>query len=205
MQEYNCTNCGGTFRRYPSQQRGQPYCSAACRAAGVGRRKVRPLADRFWAKVDTSGECWLWHGGTNNKGYGLIGLGGHYGPKSLVHRLSYEWANGPIPDGLFVCHNCPGGDNPLCVRPSHLFLGTNTDNMRDASAKGMLHHTFATHPIVNTGERSAQAKVTAEIVRAIRQRYPAGGLRQSDLANEYGISETAVRHILARRTWKDVV
>lgn len=93
------------------------------------RHRPAPV-DRFWARVDKSGECWVWTGAALPAGYGRW-----KGAHRLVyaHRFSWELANGPIPDGMLVCHRC---DNPPCVRPDHLFLGTPTDNIRDMNAKG---------------------------------------------------------------------
>lgn len=108
--------------------------------------KPRPIEERFWEKVPqrVNGECWIWRGEINRKGYGNLFL--RRGPRRsmLAHRLSYEMAYGAIPEKMFVCHRC---DTPPCVNPEHLFLGTNADNMRDASEKGRIkgHNSRKTH------------------------------------------------------------
>jgi hypothetical protein len=91
-----------------------------------------PLEDRFWAGVDTSGECWVWTRATNEGGYGKIGDGHRV---RGTHAVSWELAYGPIPRGVGLCvlHRC---DNPPCVRPDHLFLGTVQDNNQNMIRKG---------------------------------------------------------------------
>ncbi len=96
-----------------------------------------PIEERFHPHVDKSSgpdACWPW---TRSKirdgGYGQIGRGGHDGGIVLTHRLAWEIANGPVPDGMRVLHEC---DNPPCCNPKHLFLGTQADNLRDMTAKG---------------------------------------------------------------------
>ncbi len=99
----------------------------------ITRRGRMSLAERFWAKVDKSGDCWLWTGAKTGRGYGAINVlaSGKFGH---AHRVSWEMANGIAPPaGMSVCHHC---DVPACVRPSHLFLGTAKDNAQDMVAKG---------------------------------------------------------------------
>ena len=92
----------------------------------------RDAVDRFWAKVDASGECWMWAASQNPDGYGHFWLNGKV---ELAHRIAYALTHGAIPDGAMVLHAC---DNPSCVRPEHLFLGDQLANMQDAKGKGRL-------------------------------------------------------------------
>src|SRR3990167_3209660 len=88
--------------------------------------------DRFWSKVSKTDSCWLWLGKPNNDGYGKFWIT-ELGRSVPAHHFSWEIHNSPIPDDLCVLHTC---DNPPCVRPDHLFLGTRGDNNRDRSTKG---------------------------------------------------------------------
>lgn len=100
------------------------------------KRKTTPTPQEFYlARVikDDSG-CWDWSGVKDPNGYGIIHQN-QKTPRKLAHRVSYELHHGPIPSGMLVCHHC---DNPSCTRPDHLFLGTQTDNLQDASRKGRM-------------------------------------------------------------------
>lgn len=106
----------------------------------------RPLTDRFWEKVAKSDGCWLWTGSRQRNGYGFLFAGTRKEPHpERAHRVSWRIHFGEIPDGLWVLHKC---DNPPCVNPEHLFLGTRTDNMRDCARKGRvttIGHSRLTH------------------------------------------------------------
>lgn len=158
-----------------------------------------PLLERFWLKVEKSDGCWLWTGARKANGYGsLIGDGGRSGKVLYAHRCSWELAYGPIPDGLFVCHRC---DNPPCVRPSHLFLGTSSDNNRDTWSKG---RRTVSGNAGKAGEGNARAKVTEADVREIRRLYFIEGLRYSDIAAHFAINGDQVGRIVKGQSWSHI-
>lgn len=147
----------------------------------------RPLAERFWEKTqpEPNSGCILWLAALSDNGYGQIGLGGVKDGRGYAHRVAWELVNGPIPEGLHVCHKC---DTRCCVNASHMFLGTAKDNLHDCIAKGR-----------NTrGQDSHFAKLTESEVLAIRS--SEGSHRAT--ARTFGISDTQVRLIRRRETWK---
>lgn len=132
------------------------------------------LETRFWSKVKPAGpdECWEWTGARDGSGYGNAWYRGN---ATGAHRVSWILAHGGIPEGMCVLHRC---DNPPCVNPAHLFLGTHRDNARDREAKGR-----RTAPRI-LGERNGVAKVPDDIVRDVVRRWRAGGVSQASLAAE---------------------
>jgi len=160
-----------------------------------------PVRARFWLKVDRNGPapahrpeigpCWLYTEHVTEAGYGQFTL--QKGGQRLAHVVSYALDKGPVPPRVHVCHHC---DNPPCVRPDHLFIGTAADNSRDMFAKG---RQGSRHP----GTERANAKLTDEDVRAIRAVPPFHG-RNRQLARLYGVSDHTIREVLTGQGWKHV-
>jgi hypothetical protein len=148
----------------------------------------RSVADRFWSKVEKGDGCWLWKGGTS-RGYGEF----HLNRKTAkAYRVSWQLANGrDIPEEMDVLHRC---NNRLCVRPDHLYLGTQKENMKDLFATG--------YKAVN-GERNGAHKLTAQQVKEIRvaSLSPHWGLF-SELGREYGVSFNTIKDTVNRKWWR---
>ena len=147
---------------------------------------MKTLEQRFWEKVEYTETCWLWRASKRNKGYGQFGLcrDGYW--MISAHRMSYMLCVGEIPKGLHVLHTC---DNPSCVNPSHLFLGTNADNVADKVAKGRQAR--------SRGENHPMARLTIDEVKAIRQDRRVGHV----IAKEYGVSGDHVNRIRRGARW----
>jgi hypothetical protein len=161
------------------------------------------LARRFMTRVRKSAGCWEWLGKPiKGKGYGRMVVNGQ---TVRAHRLSYQLFTGPIPPGLCVLHEC---DNPICVRPDHLHVGTDLDNVRERCERGRSASGDRSgprlHPEAMTrGEKHYAARLTAAAVRRLRRDRATGSTLMS-LSRKYGISSTAVRKIVNRVTWKHV-
>lgn len=182
-----------------AQNAGDPHGPAQAGAA-VGHRAI--VNKRFWRKVQKSDGCWLWTGATTRGGYGTAWDGAR---QVRAHRFSYALANGPIGDGLFVCHRC---DVPACVNPEHLFLGTPAENSADCKGKGRLAvgdgHGSRLHPKTQVrGERHPSARLTAPDVVGIRERW-ASGEAVGALAVAFGVSHTTVGKIVRGLRWKSL-
>jgi hypothetical protein len=187
------------------------------------------LLERLMSKVspEPNSGCWLWTALCSAWGYGRISKAG---VTQYAHRLSWELHRGPITDGLFVLHRC---DQPACVNPVHLFLGTAGDNARDMAAKG--RQVFQRHPgkaasgerhgsrtrpervprgdrhghrtkpeRIPRGEKHGRAKLTTSQVVEIRRLWDSGAAKQSTLAQRFGVSKVMVGLIVHRRSWKHV-
>src|SRR5437660_11545344 len=173
-----------------------PEVASAMARAMWARYKV-PTFDRFWSKVDKKGEdeCWPWKAGKNNRGYGVFALEHpHHNERVvdiLAHRYSWQEANGPIPKGRYILNKC---DNPPCVNPKHLRVGTLKDNSEDMYAKGR----------ARIGESHPSSKLTEAQVLEIRQKYSRGVYGYTRLAKEYGVAHWTILSIIRRKNWKQV-
>lgn len=159
------------------------------------------LRDRFLIHVRMADgdACWEWTGSRARRGsvysYGIFCALGKRGRRILAHRLAWLIANGPIPPGLVVRHRC---DNVICVRVSHLEIGTQADNLRQWRERGRAHFNRFT-----TGAGHPNAKMDAERVRTIRARRSAG-VALAKIAAEFGLNASTVHDIVRRRTWGHV-
>lgn len=180
---------------------------------------------RFCSKIDKTpghgpkGDCWIWTSRCSKKGYGLFQYV-HRQNWYSAHRLSYFMHYDIDPGELGTLHHC---DNPPCVNPSHLFLGTNADNTADCVRKGRQAKgeklRLAVLPFIKRGNESSarrhperlkhgeqhyQAKVTAQQVKEIRSRYIAGRITHRALSLEYGVTHQVIGQMINRKTWKHV-
>jgi len=149
---------------------------------------------RFWPRVQRTETCWIWMGARTPLNYGTINIGGRAGRNHYAHRVSWEIANGSILEGLCVLHRC---DNPPCVNPAHLFLGTKKDNTRDMIVKGR-----GRQPVLS-GEKHPSAKLTGTMVQEIRSLHAAGHASQAALAFRFGVSQAHVSKILCGANWAE--
>lgn len=168
----------------------------------------RSIASRFWRKVDKNGPvpshaialgpCWLWTGGKDPKGYGQLRANGKRGRLLKAHRVSWSMHNGRLTDWMLVLHRC---DNPSCVRPDHLFVGSQRDNVQDAARKGRL--VFQAHPEkVRRGEQASAAKLTRAQVDEVHE-LSFEGATQVALARRFGVSQAAISALLLGKTYRD--
>lgn len=167
--------------------------------------KRTPIGERIWRRVARGDGCWEWQGYRDRDGYGdtHMYVGGER--KTVrVHRAVWEIERGPIPDGLCVLHRC---DNPSCVRPDHLFLGTVGDNNRDARDKGRGFLQTDKNPAKLgrfRGSKNGRALLTENQVRRIRTLYENGQGSYRSIGKRFGVGKHVVYAIVRRRAWKNV-
>ena len=146
----------------------------------------------FFEKVEKSEGCWLWRASFRRDGYGQFWIGGR---NRAAHRASWFLKYGVWPKAC-VLHHC---DVKSCVNPEHLFLGTHKDNTRDMDLKGRRNTSMAPR-----GSRHSQAKLTEQMVRAIRAEYATGETTHHKLAQKYGMGKSMIGYIVTNKFWRHV-
>ena len=162
-------------------------------------RQPSDILTRFMKYVTVTDACWIWTGAKDRKGYGRFSLAGK---NERAYRVSWMVYKGEIPPGLCVCHSC---DNPACVNPGHLWLGTKSENTIDMYSKNRQHKgPHGKKPTSGCkGVKNINAKFNPGIVRSIRADRVAGfSLRE--LARKYNTSFSNISRIVKKMTWKDV-
>lgn len=149
--------------------------------------------DRFWDKIDKTNDCWNWTAATTTQGYGRFKLNGKL---VSAHVLSYMIHNDDYDSTKDVCHKC---DNPSCVNPDHLFLGSRSDNMLDCLRKGRLN----SKPPCVKGERNGQSKLTVDDVIAIKALLKTS-VTQKSIAQMFNVSPRAISDINNNKTWAHI-
>lgn len=164
----------------------------------IHRRKSLPLSVRLWSRVDMSAGhdgCWPWQASTNAGGYGQIRLepegNAIRGAKTTAHRVAWLLTRGTIPDGLHVCHSC---DNPSCVNPLHLWLGTHAENLSDMKAKGRAAR----------GDRSGTAKLNSQQVSIIKRLLLLDCCSAVELSTLLKVSTATIDSIRNNKSWKHI-
>jgi len=187
--KYRVTKAYWSKRKFCSNK-CQTISLRGCRLPSFGIPK-RSLSDRFWSKVAKreESECWEWIGATKFGGYGKLGNRKHSGSDIAAHRLSYELNVGQIPDGLCVYHKC---DNPGCVNPNHLFLGTLADNNSDRESKGRGSDKH--------GEKNPRARLTPDVVNTVDE-LRATGMSQAKIGKIVGFPQTTISKICRGVGW----
>ncbi len=198
--EIVCKVCGRTISKPPSQAKGKSYCSNTCKYEDL-RGPQRPWKERFWEKVTKNIDpdaCWKWCGSVMDRrwNYGSFGFGGK---TYRAHRLSWEIHYGKISPGTCVLHHC---DNPNCVNPKHLFLGTHQDNVTDMYAKGRNIPYRKRTNVDRKGEKSGNFRLTDDIVGFIRAQPKT--TTDGMLGEKFNVCRETISCARRRATWKHV-
>lgn len=172
----------GNFWQRASHHIGKKYSCGCPKCSGRGFSIRERIMEKI--KIIDTG-CWEWTGCKRDGEYGRFKVNGH---QQFAHRVSYQEFVGTIPEGMCVCHKC---DNPPCVNPEHLFLGTNADNQKDmVNKKRQLY-----------GERNPKAILTREKADEIRIIYKNGRITMKEVGILFGVSKGCIQHIIHNRHW----
>lgn len=187
----SCLQCQGDFaaERHWLRKGQAKYCSPDCYQKSTRSLSVE---DNFWQHIQKTDTCWIWTGTIGKSGHGYV-ISRRLAKRTGAHRISWELHNGPIPEGLCVCHNCPGGDNPACCNPAHLFLGTQADNMVDAKNKKR----------IRSGSRHHATKFSEDQIAVIFEMHRSGQSHRS-IATRLGVTHMTIGRIIRGQSWTHV-
>jgi hypothetical protein len=192
-----CLICGNPRTIFANNMHRAKYCSDKCGAKG--KASLANPAEFLACINKLDNGCWIWTGGKHRAGYGA-----YHGIQA--HRYSYTIHQGAIPDGLWVLHNCPAGDNPSCVNPEHLYLGTVLDNNRDTHRKGRGNPPWLgkkrPESDIRRGSQVSKDRTEAEVLEI--RRLAMDGVRPKELMDRFCISRAALWNITIRNTWKHI-
>jgi hypothetical protein len=167
------------------------------------RKHASSTEERFWKFVKKTDSCWLWIGGTGNKGYGRMTLTSNVNGKVSQHskgasRISYELRFGSFDSSLYVCHKC---DNPLCVNPDHLFLGTQKDNIIDMIKKGREAPSSSKR---RQGEKNGGSFLKEHQVLELRKMHASKNYSSKELMKKFKIKKSMYSNIVGRKSWTHI-
>ncbi len=190
-----CSYCKNEFHPWVvSEKRGNgKFCSRGCVTSNTNKVLAKKSIEIFYKNVlmpNNKNECWIWQKQKTSR-YGKMTVNGI---KSIgAHRFSYEYFNEEIPDGMFVCHHC---DQPKCVNPKHLFLGTPQDNVDDKMRKGRFKCAI--------GEKQGHSKLTEKDVIEIKLKLKAG-ISRKNISKEYLVNILTIGKIARGETWRHII
>lgn len=187
---FHCVCVCGNSRKFNGREiLSGKYKSCGCKSNPNRKEYLQNFKNKFWSKViKKENGCLEWNGSKRN----LYGRIGYKGKILSCHRLSWEWQNGEIPKGLQICHKC---DNPSCVNPDHLFLGSHTENMRDCFNKNRNNN--------RKGSNNSNSKLNEHIVSVIRNEY-LKDITLNEISKKYNVSKSTISRILKNKSWRHV-
>lgn len=194
-----CTHCGTKISRcaWDRKRAKQSFCSQSCK-----KLHIIPFLERVAKLTTRVGDCLIWNGSKNNRGYGLTSINSK---TTYLTRAIWTYHNGPIPERLMVMHSC---DTPACCELKHLSLGTAKDNIQDAARKGRMasgdRNISRKHPEKFQGEKNGRAVLTEWDVIAIRKSLEVGISRKA-IANSFGVCTGSIYQIAQGRTWRSLL
>lgn len=194
-----CKLCGKEYNSKPFLIKNgkSKYCSKLC----YYEDRKSSYLDRFFKKIEKTKSCWIWKGGLDKDGYGQFNFKeNNINNHVRSHRFSYFLHKGEIPINMNILHKC---DNPKCVNPDHLFIGTTQDNVNDRQRKGRSYNGDNLLKIIKRGEENNMSKLKEKDIIEIRKL--SATLKQNKIAKMFNVERHTIHKITSYKTWKHVV